>query len=424
MHMSAKVAEMKILFINNFFAAYGGAEKLMLNQACLLSEKGHQVVFFATDKQPFAREDYEYAEFFPKFTDYKALTGVEAIKNLPGSFYNSESEAKLLRLLNLVEPDIVHCHNICYHLTPSVLSACRKFNVPVVMTLHDPRLVCPGGTMMYKSRSYCSKEHCVRGNPFYGLICKCRNSSLKQSLVSTFEYLFSRANGFYDYVSLFICPSRAVYNLAEKSGINPGRLVVLNNFIDEGLFEVPPVFSNSGYFLYIGRLAREKGVHYLIEAAKFLPKNIEFHIAGDGPEKQNLERQTESLALPNIKFRGYLEGDRLKKEFSGCIATILPCNWFETFGLTIAESFAYGKPVIASRIGAIPELVSENTDGLLFEPGNEEQLSQAVYRLYRERELVAEMGKNARHKAKKLFNRELHYKNLIKVYNFAKSGLN
>lgn len=403
---------MKILFVNNFFSSYGGAEKLMLNQADLLARNGNEVVFFATDRQPFAINSYPHAKFFTKFTDFKKLNKLDSIKVLPRILYNTESEAKLTSLIAQTKPDIVHCHNIYYHLTPSVLSACKKAKIPVVMTLHDPRLMCPGGTMMLKSQSYCNNEYCVKGNPLYGLIYKCRNSSLKESLISTLEYSFNRACRHYDYVSLFICPSRAVYNLAEKSGIRRNRLTMLNNFIDDHLFERPLTYAHKGYFLYVGRLAKEKGVHYLIEAAKFLPKNIGFHIVGSGPEEENLRKK----ASPNIKFKGYLEGDKLRKEYSGCIASILPCNWFETFGLTIAESFAYGKPVIASRIGAIPELVTENQDGLLFKPGNVEELSHMIYKLYKQKELAALMGKNARQKAEKMFNSDLHYKNLIKVY--------
>ena len=403
---------MKVIFLNNFFSSYGGAEKLMLNQAELLTSKGNEVVFFATDRQPYAINSYPYAEFFTKFTDFKNLSKLNSIKILPRILYNPESEANLTSLLEQVKPDIVHCHNIYYHLTPSVFSACKKAKIPVVMTLHDPRLMCPGGTLMFKSQSYCDNEYCVKGNPLYGLVNKCRNNSFKESLISTLEYSFNRIYRHYDYVSLFICPSKAVYNLAEKSGIRRNRLKILNNFIDDSLFERPPVYANKGYFLYVGRLAKEKGVHYLIEAAKFLPKNIDFHIVGSGPEEENLKKK----ASLNIKFKGYLEGNKLRKEYANCIATILPCNWFETFGLTIAESFAYGKPVIASRIGAIPELITEKKDGLLFEPGNAEELSHMIYKLYKEKELAALMGKNARQKAEKMFNSDLHYKNLIKAY--------
>lgn len=411
---------MKILFVNNFFSSYGGAEKLMLNQAKLLSKNGHSVEFFATDREPFANAEYDYKKYFTRYTDYKRLGSFESIKVLPKILYNIESECALMNLITRVKPDIVHCHNIYYHLTPSVITACKRLKVPVVMTLHDPRLMCPGGTMMLKSETYCNGEHCIKGNPLFAMLYRCRNSSLAQSIVSTLEYTINKVSGIYDYVSLFICPSRAIYNLAQSSGIEQNRLAVLNNFIADELIKPSPVYSNKGYFLYAGRLAREKGVHYLIEAAKFLPKNIEFHIVGSGPEEESLKQ----TASPNIKFSGYLESEELKKEYNGCIATILPCNWFETFGLTIAESFAYGKPVIASNIGAIPELVSHGIDGFLFEPGNAQQLSHYVYKLYTELELAALMGKSARHKAKRLFGPDLHYKDLVKIYKSVNCALN
>lgn len=423
---------MKILFVNNFFSSRGSAGKLVLSQAGLLKEKGHETAFFATNKRPFAYEPYIYEQFFPEYLEFKDRNSLDAIINPGRFFFNIEAKEKLSEMISHVRPDIVHCHNIYHHLTPSVIAACKELNVPVVMTLHDSRLICPVGTMMFRAQEYCRREFCVKGNPLFGLINRCRDSSLYLSMVSTREFSFNRKSGLFDYVSLFICPSKAAFNLAGKSGISGRRLEVLNYFIEDNLLEQSPTFSNRGYFLYFGSLVKEKGLHLLIEAAKLLPKNIKFHIVGEGPESEYLSGQAERLGLSNIKFRGYLDNEDLKEEIAGCVAAVFPCNSFETVGLTIAESFAQGKPVIAGKIGAARELISNYQNGVLFESGSVEQLCQAVYWIYTQRDAAVEMGKRAHAKAQLLFNSKFHYKKLIKIYEFVlnksynslKSGLN
>ncbi|MCK5176795.1 MAG: glycosyltransferase family 4 protein [Candidatus Aenigmarchaeota archaeon] len=406
---------MKILFINNFFSSYGGTETIMYNQASILSQNGHEVFFFATDKGPYFEKNYKYAQFFPKYVDYKSLNKSDALKYLLKPFYNNDAKVKLKAYLDIIKPDIAHCHNICYHLTPSVIEPCKKRNIPVVMTLNDPRLMCPGGTLMYKNQTYFREQYCISGNVSHCILNRCKNNSLKASFIATAENLYNKMNGFYDLIDIFLCPSHAMRNLAINSGINPDKLVVLNNFIKESFLEVKPKYSDKGYFFYAGRLAGEKKINHLIQAMSKLP-DIKLHIAGKGPEEKNLKKLTKSLNALNVNFLGFLSGKKLEEEYKNCIATILPCDWFETFGLTIVESYAYGKPVIASKIGAIPELVENYSNGIVFQPGNIDELAASINKLYVDRSFAVEMGKKNREKAVNFFSIETHYKNLINIY--------
>jgi len=407
---------MKVLFINNFFASYGGAESTMYDQASILKENGHEVFFFATNKKPYFEENYEYSHFFPEYTDYRSLTKFDTLKYLLKPFCNSEAKNKLNAYLDEIKPDIVHCHNIYYHLSSSVIEPCKKRNIPVVMSLNDPRLMCPSGTLMYKNKTYCHKELCLSGNIFHCLLNKCKDNNLKASFIATAENLYNKITGYYNLIDIFLCPSHAMRNLAVNSEINPDKLFVLNSFIKESFLNITPQYRDNGYFLYIGRLSKEKGINYLIEAISKLP-DIKLHIVGKGSEEKKLMELCSELNAANVSFKGFLSDKEVEQEYKNCIATILPCNWFETFGLTVVESFAYGKPVIASKIGAIPELVENNLNGIVFQPGNVEELTSAINKLYTERKLAVEMGKRNREKAVKLYSIDTHYKNLINIYN-------
>ncbi|HSA07326.1 MAG TPA: glycosyltransferase family 4 protein [Candidatus Gastranaerophilales bacterium] len=406
---------MKILFINNFFSPYGGTESIMYDQAAILKKNGHKVFFYATDKKPYLEENYKYSQFFPEYVNYKSVKGLASFKYMSKPFYNSDAKLKLNAYLNIIRPDIVHCHNICYHITPSVLESCKRKGIPVIMTLNDPRIMCPGGALMYKNRTYCAKQHCISGNVLHCLINRCRNNSFKASFIAAAENLYNKSKGFYDLVDIFLCPSHAMQTLALNSGINPDKLKVVNNFVNDSFLNVKPNYGDKGYFLYTGRLANEKKVDHLIKAVAKFPE-IELHIAGNGAEKDNLKKLAKDLNALNVKFLGFLTGKKLEEEYKNCIATVLPCDWFETFGLTIIESYACGKPVIASKIGAIPELIENYTNGIVFQPGNIDELTSAINNLYLNRAMAVEMGQKNREKVVKEYNIESHYKNLISIY--------
>jgi len=407
---------MKILFVNNFFSEYGGAEKLLLNQALLLQKKGIEVFFFASSKGPFFIEDYEFKKYFPEIIEYRKADVFTSLKNFSKIFYNESVKTSLKDYIKEIKPDIVHIHNISYVLTSSVIDACKEMNIPTVMSVHDPRIVCPGGTLMRKNQTYCNDQKCLKTHPLNCIFNKCKDNSLKSSVIAATENLFTGINHKFDYISYFLCPSKALFNLFLKAGFDDSRLKFLPNFLDDNFLQIKPNYENKGYFLYVGRLSKEKGVHYLLEAASLLSDEIIFHIVGDGPQRLELEELAKNLKLNNIIFKGFLEGAELKEEYKNCIATVLPCNWFEAFGLTIIESFACGKPVIASKIGAIPELITNSENGFTFEPANIEELANAIQKIYSDKELTQKMSLKSREKAENFYNSNLHYENLKKVY--------
>lgn len=406
----------KILYINNFFSNYGGAEKTMYNEAMLLKSMGVKTYFFATNKQTYFEKDYKYSKFFPKYVNYRELGLLKSFLCLFKPFYNVEAEKKLDRLLKNVKPDIIRCCNIRYHLTPSVLKVCGANNIPVIMSIHDCRLFCPSGNLMVGNRKYCEKLLCVKDNPIHCVINLCKQDKLLPSVIVSLEHLFNKACGFHDSIDAYICQSEAMLELAVKSGISRDKLFLLNTFISNDDFAKRPVYENNSYFLYIGRISKEKGIDVFINAMRSLPE-IPVHIIGTGPEEEYYREFVRKNNLHNIKFMGYKSGQELEDEYTNCIATVLPCVWFENFPRSILESFAYGKPAIATKIGGIQEIIDHGTNGFTFDVGNAEMLAKYIKQMFYDKELSRILGQNARQKAEKKYNSKVYSERVMDIYN-------
>ena len=407
---------MKILHINKFFCKMGGAENIMLQEAEMLEKAGHEVFFFATDRQPYFIENYKLSKFFPKYIPFGKMSFSQIFKEIPKTFFNFEAMNQMERVLEEIKPDVVHIHEIFNNLTPSVLLPCYKRKIPVIATLHTPRMSCPVGTLMKKENVYCEKELCSGGNAIHCVINKCRSANLPKSLIHALEYMFRRFTQIYYKADYFIAPSDGIRNLALKSGIKKEKLKVIYNFISGEYFENQPNYDNKGYFLFVGRLGKDKGVQYLIDAMTKVPKEIELHIVGEGPAEEEFKEICRKNNLDNVKFLGHKSGVELREEYKNCIASVVPSYWYEAFGLVIAEAFSFGKPVIGSNIGAIPELVEDGKTGFLVKPGSSQDIADKIQYLSDNIDLSREMGKNARQKAEKLYKPELHYNKLIEIY--------
>lgn len=406
---------MKIVLVNNSFSPAGGAEIMTYWQYLLLKEKGHDVLIFSTDKEPYFENNNLQTEYFPQNSNYSKMQGFEKIKSIPNLYYNKEAEKKLDEFLKKNKPDLVHLNNIRAGLTPSILRACYKNNIPVIQTLHDASLFCPNAVLRINSKTYCKKELCVSGNYLHCIINKCRGDNYLKSLNAALELSLNKFHKFYDGISAFITPSKVLRKLAIKSGIFEDKVIAIPNFIDESYYKVNENYEKGQYFLYVGRISQEKGLDYVIEAFSKLPKEIKFRIVGTGPDKDKLENKVKELNINNVEFAGYKSGENLIKEYQNCIATILPCDWFESFGLTIVESFACSKPVIGSNLGGIPETVIPHETGILIEPGNIDDILNAVKKLYYEDEYRKKLSVNCKNKSQ-VYSREAYYEAVMKIY--------
>ena len=399
---------MKILIMNAYFSPFRGGETIAYNTYKMLKENGHEVIYMAADRKPFFESNYEYSKYF-----IKDITSIKEYLRRPWAYYyNFEARNKVSKLLNDFKPDLVHVHNIITCFSPAVLEVLK--NTPTIMTVHDTGIVCPASTLMYKNKHMCNELYCKNGNVINCLLNKCDSGKLEASFRKTLRAYFINKN--LKYVDKFVAPSQKLKDLLLTSGIHENEVDVINNFLTIEEYNTIPNYSNKNYFLYIGSLAKEKGVHYLLQAMNELPKSIELHIAGTGNMEQELKQFAVNNNLSNIKFLGFLDREKTYEELQNCIATILPCNWFENFPTTILESFINGKPVIASNIGGIPEQIEHNRNGFLFEVGNVTELKKCILNYAENPLIVQKHGQQAYEKAIEKYSSKRYYEELIFTY--------
>ncbi|MGC1456582.1 MAG: glycosyltransferase [Nitrospirota bacterium] len=401
---------MRVLFLNNFYYLRGGSERVLFDEMRMLQEAGHETAVF-TRAYP-KNQSVRYERFFPdEIQRDKFGVSLKGIGTVREMIYSRQARQGLQYLLKEFKPDLVHAHNIYGGLSTSVLDALKEKNIPTVMTLHDLKLFCPSYLMLNHGR-IC--ERC-KGNRFYqAVITKCHKNSYIASAVYASESYFSHLFRKYDMIKRFIAPSMFLRDKAIAYGWNGDKIEYLPNFIDTRL--IPPSTLNRGYSLYLGRLSREKGARTLLSALQDLRVKTNLIIAGDGPDRQAIQKIAIEKQLP-VVFAGYLQGKELENILSGAKVIIMPSEWYENAPLSLLEAFAWGKPVIGSRIGGIPEMIDDGINGYLFKQADADDLREKwTTFLNLPAEKADAMGRSARQKVESAYTAEAHYEKLIKVY--------
>ncbi|MGD9345436.1 MAG: glycosyltransferase [Candidatus Aminicenantes bacterium] len=406
---------MKVLLVNKFFFLKGGSETSLFDTAALLEKRGHAVSFFSMEHP--ANRESQYAKYFVSNVDYDNPSSFsEKLKASIRILYSWEARKKLDRLLEKERPDIVHLHNIHHQISPSILHTLKKKDLPVALTLHDYKMVCPVYTLMRNGRP-CEK---CRHKRFYhcttGLCCK---GSFAKSLLNTLEmYLHHKWLHVYDLVDVFLSPSEFLRNKLLEMGFK-GRIVHLPNVIDTAGFD-PSYSWKEEHIVYFGRLSKEKGLYTLLQAAQGLP--VECRIFGEGPERERLLQWIAEKKMDNVHLCGHVSQEKLKEEVRKAMFVVLPSEWYENNPLSVLEAFALGKPVVGARIGGIPELVRDEETGLTFEPGNAAELKKNILYLLDDSEKIMSLGKKARQHVERNNAPELHFQKLMNIYSTAKDN--
>lgn len=395
---------MKIIQANKFFYPKGGADKYFLTLTQELTETGDLAIPFAmTDNKNL---DSIWSKYFSENINYYQTKNY--FKLAWRLIWNQEAANKFGKLLDETKPDLVHAHNIYHQLSPAILSEAKKRHIPVIMTLHDYKLICPN-YLLYTHKHHC--ERCLTGNYLNCLTHNCYNSYSRSGLAALESFLHNKVwHSYRNNTDLFIAPSLYLKELMIKAGWNQEKIIVLNNPAPEYQPQ-----KDGKRLLYIGRLAPEKGINTLIEALKLTEDNLD--IAGSGPKEDDLKKLSKKLGLENrITFHGQLSGETLEKLKREAKAIILPSVWSENMPLVLLEALAYDKLIIASRTGGTPELIENNKTGFLFTPENITELATAIKNLDhltpKEREL---MSNNIRDKIVPL-SLEKHLNRLRELY--------
>lgn len=400
---------MKILLCNKYFFRKGGAESLFFGTAELLKEKGHEVHYFSmADKDNYPSDDEEY---FVSEVDYDSGGLAEKMRHAAGLLYSLEAREKMRRLAERIKPDVVHLHNIYHQISPSILHPLKELGIPVVMTLHDYKMVCGAYTLL-SPRGVCEK--CGGGRHYHCLVEKCTKNSFPKSLLNMCEmYVHHRLMGIYDSIGAFISPSRFMTGKLREMGFKR-EIIYLPNFVEAASFE-PRYGWTDPAVVYLGRLSKEKGLATLVDAFKKI-SGINLTIIGDGPERETLEKRIAEEKIGNVRLAGYRTGEALNDEIGRSMFGVIPSECYENNPMSLIELFALGKPAVGSRIGGIPELIGRGERGLLFEPGDPDDLRAAILRLSADADAVRRMGRNARAFVEEELNSEAHYQQLIRIY--------
>ena len=406
--------KLKILQINNCHFRRGGADVVYLNTGELFEKMGHEVVYFS--QKSTRNYPSEYTKYFIDEVKFFELSLFDKIKNIPRFLYSKQASSNLSKLLDKEKPDIAHIHLFKGTLTSSILSQLKKKEIPVVLTLHDYGLLCPHNLFIDGAGKICEK--CIGGSAINCIVNKCNRNNYAISTVSTIEYYFNDIFFNYKkYISQFIFVSKFAIKLHLNAlpGIKNNSIQLYNFFPALDKTRTNPIKGK--YFFYYSRLSKEKGAVTLLKAWSKVGRDIQLRIAGTGSEIDVLKRIKEEEKLDNVEFLGHIEGEKLNDNIKNASFILIPSEWYENNPLTVIESYAYGKPVIASRIGGLPEIITEGETGYLFEMGNIESLKSIIQR---SSELSLEdyeiMSKNARKFAETNFEETSHYKKLNAIY--------
>jgi glycosyltransferase involved in cell wall biosynthesis len=400
----------RILHLNKFLYRRGGAEGYMQDVAALQTAAGHDVEFFSMAHPSNAKSTYE--NWFPSNVELDPPPrGVAAKVRSAGRMVWSTSAAQgIAHVVDDFAPDIVHAHNIYHQLSPSVLRPLAKRGIPVVMTVHDYKLVCPQYKLLAGGK-IC--EACVGGHFQRAVLRRCQNGSAGQSAVLALESGIHALVNAYEPVRRFLCPSDFLGRKLVEGGVYPDRIHVLNNFVDPATTAAKQV--PGGPVLYLGRLSDEKGVDVLIEAMALLP-DARLDIAGDGPACPALESLSVRVAPGRVRFHGHLGREELQRLTRESSMAVLPARWYENQPLSVLEAFASGVPVVATDLGGLPEIVRPGETGELVAPNDAPALAAAVGALLADPERCFEMGVKARAVVEHRFCPEVHLAALDEHY--------
>ena len=401
---------MKILQINKFYYLHRGAERYYFNLTKLLEDHDHEVIPFAMAN--IKNKATPYQDYFSKNINLQRPDySWQSIKKIKDIIYNKGAQADLAKLIMKTRPQIAHLHNIYHHLSPSILPVLKHFKLPVVMTIHDFKLISPDYSIFINGRP---ADKYKKHKYFNTVLHRAVKNSYGASAVAALEsYIHDKMKIYQKNIDVFIAPSQFVKNIFIEWGWPAVRIKVIPHFIELGKRIMPRKGQN--YMFYFGGLEPGKGIDAVIKTLYKEKIDLDLHIAGEGSQRKELEALVKKYNLHlQVEFLGNLNDQELAEEIRSCKFVIVPSKQYETFGLTVLESFAGSKPVLISSQGALPELVNGDV-GRIFSPYQKGSLAVNL-RAMIEDDNLEEMGKRGYELVKTQYGPEKHYQQILETY--------
>jgi len=380
---------MRILIVHTLYKVRGGEDSVVYNEAELLRSAGHEVsmLIFSNSRNTLLK-----------------------VLQMP---FNLSSYCEALRKINQFKPNVIHVHNLHFAGSPAVLYAAKKCRVPVVMTLHNYRLLCPSGTLFFREQIFDKSLNQLF--PVDAVKKGVYQNSKLITLWLAFSGMLHHIAGTWNIPNKYVVLGDNTKSLFEDSKLKSiaSRMLVKPNFCFGG---TPYQLTEDGYYVYVGRLSAEKGISVLLSV--FSNSKLPLKIAGSGPMEATVKEA--AARNSNIEFCGSLPAEETRKLISGAKALIFPSIWFETFGMVIIEAFSCGVPVIASAIGEARHLVTDNVNGFLFVPDYQKDLlARLDYFEALDKDALMKLRKGALKTYQDNYTPEMNLKELHYIYNAA-----
>jgi len=382
---------MKILCVHNAYGRHSGEETVVESLQQLLVSRGHELTSFARSSVELEGQPLGKIKAF--------FTGI----------YNWSSQRQMRRMLAEHRPDLVHIHNLFPLISPSVLGECRRAGVPVVMTVHNYRLVCPTGLHMLHGK-VC--QDCVGGREYMCVVHRCEGGLGKSLGYALRAWVARKMRFYFDNVTMYAALTEFQRARLITAGFPTERIAVVPNMAST--HGVPATAELGNYVGYVGRISFEKGIPSLLAAARACP-DVPFKAAGSYERMSHLREQ----APANFEFLDHIDPAQLGDFYAQARIIVLCSTCFEGFPTVLLEAMLHRKPVICSRIGGLPEIVDEGKTGLLFQPGDSTDLAQKIRYLWDRPDICRQMGQTGQEKAAQNYSPEQYYAKLMAIYDKA-----
>jgi glycosyltransferase involved in cell wall biosynthesis len=385
---------MNVLIVHNTYQQPGGEDVVVAQESRLLEQHGHKVSLYTRSND-----------------EIDALSFVQRLGFISRMVSANDSKLAVRELLRDLKPDIVHIHNTFLMVSPSIYEVCQEEDVPVVQTLHNYRLLCPASTF-YRDGGIC--EECVTHGLLRSMQHGCyRDSRVMSAAIALMLKTHQSRQTWNRGIDAYIAISRFVKDKFVESGFPAEKIYVKPNFV---AVDPSERLRPGDYALFVGRLSPEKGLLTLLQAWQRLPAAVPLVIAGDGPMRQRLEAEVARTGLHSVRFAGRLGRDEVYDAMKKAAFLVVPSIWYEPFGLSIAEAFACGTPVLGAHVGSIQEMVDDQVTGLHFAPGDPDALARKVAWAWGNLPELATMGKASRRVYEDRYTANDNYDLLMNIY--------